>query len=172
MDARAWVAVGLGLLVGCGGSGGGTGADDPATVSSAASSEPARAEGSTRTGSSGGADDRDGGVGAPDGGALGLPGSSFDAPLETCGTDESYAAIASYECPDGSIPLGGDPRAGHRARLGSSRSHVDDPPSLMESHIVDIYEVPCPKGPVRVYVCMYHCPKGQTPSPKGQSPMD
>ena len=63
---------------------------------------------------------------------------------------------------DGSTPLHGDPHAGAAARLGSSGSHQEGG-GIEDSHIVDIYEVPCPSGPVTLYVCLYHCPPGRSP---------
>ncbi|HJL15114.1 MAG TPA: hypothetical protein RMH99_05630 [Sandaracinaceae bacterium LLY-WYZ-13_1] len=87
------------------------------------------------------------------------PGDALENPLKTCGAGDSYQRIAAWECPDGSVPLGGDAAAGSRARRGSSRSHLSEPPTdIMNSHIVDIYDVPCPGGTETVYVCMYHCP--------------
>ena len=84
-------------------------------------------------------------------------GSSRDAPVQVCGPRESYAYVASdFVCPDGSNPLGGSLRAGSRARAGSIGAGAD-------GHILDMYEVPCPGGPVQVYIDMYHCPDGRSP---------
>lgn len=92
------------------------------------------------------------------------PPTSFEAPLKVCGALESYRAVSEWRCPDGSMPLGGDPAAGQRARMGSSHSHLPSPPTdPTNAHIVDIYKVPCPFGEVTVYVCLYHCPPGRTP---------
>lgn len=92
------------------------------------------------------------------------PGSALENPIETCGAREGYELVANYRCDDGSTPLGGDPRAGARARQGSSGSHLPhEPLDFANSHIVDIYEVPCPRGPVTLYVCLYHCPAGKSP---------
>ena len=63
-----------------------------------------------------------------------------------------YAYVASYRCPEGSVPLGGDPRAGAASRLGNVGAGPD-------GHIVDLYEVPC-ATPVRLYVDAYHCGPG------------
>jgi len=91
-------------------------------------------------------------------------GLTFENPLKHCGALESYTAVARYQCDDGSTPLGGDPQAGQMARRGSSRSHAPPSPTdIMNSHIVDMYEVPCQTGPVTLYVCLYHCPDGQNP---------
>ncbi len=91
-------------------------------------------------------------------------GQTLQNPLKACGGSESYAMVARHRCSDGSMPLGGDPQAGAGARRGSVGSHVRtsgvDPTA---SHIVDLYEVPCPSGPVQVFVCLYHCPNGQNP---------
>jgi hypothetical protein len=84
------------------------------------------------------------------------PATSMQAPLETCGPGPSYQAVSEWRCADGSMPLGGDAVRGRDARQGSGGSHIP-PVSLMESHIVDIYRVPCPEGAVEVHVCMYHC---------------
>ncbi len=90
-------------------------------------------------------------------------GRDFDHPVATCGAMESYLYIArTFQCPEGGNPLGGDWRAGAGARLGSGRSHGGGT-GMLDSHIVDLYEVPCGSGPVRVYVCLYHCPAGRTP---------
>lgn len=61
-----------------------------------------------------------------------------------------YSYIASYRCSDGSMPLDGDAVRGARARLGSIGAGPD-------GHIVDLYEIPCATGPVRVHVDAYHC---------------
>ena len=34
---------------------------------------------------------------------------------------------------------------------------------MLDAHIVDLYEVPCPSGAVQVHVCLYHCPQGRSP---------
>lgn len=62
-----------------------------------------------------------------------------------------YAFIANWQCSDGRRPLGGVDERGAAARLGN----VGEGP---DGHIVDLYEVPCSSGPVRVYVDGYHCP--------------
>ena len=85
-------------------------------------------------------------------------GPAEEALLKVCGPRVSYERVSQFQCPDGSTPLGGDWRAGQQARLGSTGSHLPEPPTdPMNSHIVDIYQVPCPSGPVEVRVCMYHC---------------
>jgi hypothetical protein len=61
-----------------------------------------------------------------------------------------YAYIAGYRCPDGSMPLGLDVARGAAARVGNVGAGPD-------GHVLDLYEVPCPGGPVRVYVDAYHC---------------
>jgi hypothetical protein len=61
-----------------------------------------------------------------------------------------YPYIASYRCADGSVPLGGDPERGARARLGNVGPGPD-------GHVVDLYEIPCATGPVRIHVDAYHC---------------
>ena len=64
-----------------------------------------------------------------------------------------YGTISRFRCPDGVQPLGGDPRRGQAARLGNVGPGPD-------GHIVDLYEVPCSSGPIRIYVDAYHCPEG------------
>jgi hypothetical protein len=78
------------------------------------------------------------------------PGS-FDAPVMTCGPEDSYAYVASeFRCPDGSNPLGGDLGRAHDARIGAKRHPVS-------GDFVDIYRVACAGGPALVYVDMYGC---------------
>ena len=92
------------------------------------------------------------------------PPSSQEDPLRACGALESYHLVAGYRCRDGSVPLRGDPQLGSDARLGSSSSHQPSAPGdFLSSHIVDVYEVPCPGGPEQVFVCLYHCPVGGSP---------
>ncbi|MDI7267729.1 MAG: hypothetical protein QME96_07030 [Myxococcota bacterium] len=84
-------------------------------------------------------------------------GSTPELALQRCGTRASYEYVAGeFECPEGGNPLGGDPRAGARARLGNVGSGPD-------GHILDLYEVPCRSGPVQIYVDMYHCKPGTSP---------
>jgi len=85
------------------------------------------------------------------------PGATPEAAVKRCGARESYLFVAGeLECPAGGNPLGGDPQAGAASRVGNVGAGPD-------GHILDLYEVPCPGGPLRVYVDMYHCPDGQTP---------
>lgn len=92
---------------------------------------------------------------------LGAVGGSKKDPYPTCGPRDSYRFIAQdFVCSDGSNPFRGNTQAAARSRRGSIGSHLDVlPENVFESHIVDVYEVPCPDAPVEVYVCMYHCPK-------------
>lgn len=102
-------------------------------------------------------------AGAPGSGAV---GGDREHPVPACGAMESYLYVAGqFQCPGGGNPLGGDPRAGARARLGNVGPHAHGPERdpMMDAHIVDLYEVPCPSGAVQVYVCLYHCPPGRTP---------
>jgi len=72
-----------------------------------------------------------------------------------CGAGDSYFYVATkFKCPGGGNPLGGDVEAGSRARRGNVGPGPD-------GHILDVYDVPCPSGPVAVYVDMYHCRPGQ-----------
>ena len=86
-------------------------------------------------------------------------GDSIETALPRClrdgpdGPRTDYSTVASYRCPDGSTPLGGVPARGAAARLRNVGQGPD-------GHIVDLYEVPCPGGPVRLYVDGYHCGPG------------
>ena len=178
MNARTVAAATMVLSVACGGAGAGAPATSSGGEGSTSGGENPAA--TSADGPSEGATSAEGGAGGePEGAARGPEGvregeaatgkasfstaiqSSFESPFPTCGPEESYGTIAAYICPDGSVPLGGNLRAGAQARVGSMGSH--EPPSgdggfePMNSHIVDRYEVPCPSGPVTVYICMYHC---------------
>lgn len=86
-------------------------------------------------------------------------GSTRELALLRCREDDSdYRTVAEYPCPDGSRPLGGQVRAGADVRVGNVGEAAD-------GHIVDLYEVPCPGGPVRVYVDAYHCDPAGDPLP-------
>lgn len=93
---------------------------------------------------------------------LGGSGATLEDPIEVCGAGESYQRIADFVCPGGDVPLRGIPDLGAAARLGSTSPHMPGA-SMMESHIVDLYEVPCARGPVEVFVCLYHCGPGASP---------
>ena len=71
-------------------------------------------------------------------------------------TRSDYQRVAAYRCADGSMPLGGDARAGGAARRGNIGEGPD-------GHILDLYDVPCPEGAVQIYVDMYHCDDEQGP---------
>jgi hypothetical protein len=91
---------------------------------------------------------------ASEGPAVALEGIGMDRehPVPACGPRDSYDYVASrFRCPDGTNPLGGDPRAGQAARLGNVGANAS-------GHIIDVYRVPCASGPVDVYVDMYGCP--------------
>jgi hypothetical protein len=92
---------------------------------------------------------------------MGKLGASKADPYPTCGPGDSYRFVAEdFVCPDGSNPFRGDHEAAARSRRGNVGPHLEVPPeNVFESHIVDHYVVPCPAGPIDVYVCMYHCPK-------------
>lgn len=81
---------------------------------------------------------------------LRVPGSSKEDPLAACGTTGSYVAVADAECDDGSRPFDGDIPQGARARRGNVGPNAS-------GHIIDLYEVPCPEGPKRIFVDMYGC---------------
>lgn len=95
-------------------------------------------------------------------------GQDKEHPIPVCGTRESYAYVAStFQCPEGGNPLGGDLQAGHDARRGNVGPHDASSASATDFdafHIVDLYAIPCPSGEQQVYVCMYHCPQGRSPS--------
>jgi len=89
--------------------------------------------------------------------APGLPpgaGSTRENPISACGPADSYRRVAEHRCPDGSQPLGGDPQRGSQARVGNVGPN-------QTGHIIDHYQVPCPSGPVDLYVDMYGCPQMQ-----------
>jgi hypothetical protein len=92
-------------------------------------------------------------------------GATPEAPVPRCGAADSYQWVArDFRCADGNNPLGGDPRAGARARVGSLPS-----PDPRSSHFLDLYEVPCAEGPQRVYIDMYACPHQPPPRAGGSS---
>lgn len=71
-------------------------------------------------------------------------------------TRSDYRRIAEYHCADGSMPLGGDVRAGGAARRGN----VGEGP---DGHILDLYDIPCPEGVASIYVDGYHCEEELAP---------
>lgn len=89
-------------------------------------------------------------------------GRTHDRPIAVCGPRASYDVVSHFRCPDGSMPLGGDLRAGQAARLGSTEPHMAGV-GFADSHIVDLYQVPCGTGPIELFVCMYHCSEGERP---------
>jgi hypothetical protein len=88
--------------------------------------------------------------------AYGGMGYDLEHPIPACGPGDSYQIVASYVCADGSVPLGGDPGAGGGARVGNVGANST-------GHIIDLYEVPCPTGPVQLFVDMYACGGGGLP---------
>ncbi|MBN8615532.1 MAG: hypothetical protein J0L92_33360 [Deltaproteobacteria bacterium] len=92
---------------------------------------------------------------AGEGPAVAQRGVGMDAehPVPACGPQDSYDYVATrFRCPDGTNPLGGDPRAGQMSRLGNVGANST-------GHIIDVYRVPCASGPIDVYVDMYGCPE-------------
>lgn len=79
------------------------------------------------------------------------PGADKEHPVPRCGPQDSYAFVASTTCADGSTPLRGDARAGAEARQGNVGENST-------GHIIDLYVVDCPEGPVEIFVDMYGCP--------------
>lgn len=123
---------------------------DPTTTSSGAFANP----GGPRPGRT---DEREriGDARAPESAApLGPPGSSKDRPLLACGTTGSYVAVADAECEDGTRPFDGDIPSGMKARRGNVGANKD-------GHVIDLYEVPCPEGPQKIFVDMYACDRAQ-----------
>lgn len=94
--------------------------------------------------------DRGSGTVAPTSGS----GRSHEDAVAVCGPVESYRYVAEVRCPDGSQPLGGDPAAGQRARVGNVGPNAT-------GHIIDLYHVPCPGGDVEVFVDMYGCAEAE-----------
>jgi hypothetical protein len=82
-------------------------------------------------------------------------GRTPEDPIIACGPLDSYVYVArEFECPGGGNPLNGDPDQGARARIGNVGANS-------EGHVIDHYQVPCPGGPVDIYVDMYGCPEYQ-----------
>jgi hypothetical protein len=80
-------------------------------------------------------------------------GLDKENPVVRCGPRDSYVYVASeFRCADGTNPLAGDRRAAARTRKGNAGRNS-------RGHVVDIYLVPCPEGPRRVFVSMYGCPE-------------
>lgn len=83
-------------------------------------------------------------------------GKTKEDAVPLCMADEGdeprsdYAYIAEYQCPDGSMPLEGKLRLGAAARVGNVGKGPD-------GHVVDLYEIPCTTGRIRVFVDGYHC---------------
>jgi hypothetical protein len=83
-------------------------------------------------------------------------GRSADAPILTCGPQDSYEYVARrYKCSDGSNPFNGDIRRAAASREGSRDSSKND-------HHIDVYGVPCNSGKVTVYIDMYGCPEWES----------
>jgi hypothetical protein len=82
----------------------------------------------------------------------GGPGTA-QAPIPRCGPGDSYRYVADeFRCPGGGNPFRGDLAAAARARSGSLGP-------TERGHMIDVYEVPCPRGHVEVFVDMYGCPE-------------
>ncbi|MCY1062868.1 hypothetical protein [Nannocystis sp. SCPEA4] len=78
---------------------------------------------------------------------------SAEAPIPRCGPRDSYQYVArEFRCPGGGNPFDGDAQAASAARSGSLGPDA-------RGHMIDVYEVPCPKGKVDVFVDMYGCPE-------------
>lgn len=82
------------------------------------------------------------------------PRAGYDKehPAPRCGPQDSYQFVAEQACEDGSRPLGGDMRAGMKARAGNVGLDA-------KGHVIDLYVLECPEGPVEIYVDMYGCPE-------------
>ncbi len=82
-------------------------------------------------------------------------GTSIEDPISACGPGDSNSFVAGeFQCPEGGNPLGGDPMEGAHSRVGSAGGNS-------AGHIIDLYRIPCPSGPIEVYVDMYGCPEMQ-----------
>lgn len=77
-------------------------------------------------------------------------GKTKKQPLPTCGVTASYIAVADVQCADGTRPLDRDVPRGSDARRGNVGPNPD-------GHVIDLYEVTCPEGPVQIFVDMYDC---------------
>ena len=89
--------------------------------------------------------------------AKGSAGADREHAVGACGPRESYDYVARvFQCPGGGNPFNGNSVAARQARVGSVGANA-------AGHIVDLYRVPCPRGPVEVYVDMYQCPPGRSP---------
>ncbi|HEX7499235.1 MAG TPA: hypothetical protein VF524_02925 [Polyangia bacterium] len=99
------------------------------------------------------------------GGGSDRAGHSKANPYFACGARTSYLLVASvFRCPDGSNPFHGDLRAAAGSRRSNVGQHMPAPDGdFFNSHIVDLYSVPCATGPEEIYVCMYHCEDGKSP---------
>lgn len=92
--------------------------------------------------------------------------------IKVCGPRESYEYIArDFQCPETGNPFAGNIEQARAARTGSVGSHPlsteDEQAKLnaeevLHAHVVDRYVVPCARGPVEVFICMYHCQEGRT----------
>jgi hypothetical protein len=85
----------------------------------------------------------------------GPDGSSPDHPVVVCGPEASYGYVArEHVCPTGGNPFAGDIDAARHSRVATiEHAH--------SGHVVDVYEVPCADGKVKVHVDMYGCPEMQ-----------
>ncbi len=82
-------------------------------------------------------------------------GSNAEQPVLVCGPEASYGYVAGeYVCPRGGNPFNGDLDAARHSRVATIE-HAGT------RHVIDVYEVPCDDGKVRVHVDMYGCPEMQ-----------
>jgi hypothetical protein len=80
-------------------------------------------------------------------------GSHQDRPVVVCGPEASYAYVArEYVCPGGGNPFDGDIDAVRHSRVATLEQ-------AGSRHVIDVYEVPCVDGKVKVHVDMYGCPE-------------
>ena len=86
-------------------------------------------------------------------------------PVEVCHVRGQLAYLIALRCPDGSKPFT-SPRHAHSNRVGNVG------PGGRCGSIIDLYEVPCPDQPYKVFMDMYMCgPSGFAP-PKAPSEGD
>ena len=83
-------------------------------------------------------------------------GASAGRPVRVCGVDGEQAYLASLLCEsDPSVPPFDDPFS----VMDATRETIQ---RAFRARAVDRFEVPCPAGPVDVFLSPYHCGDGET----------
>jgi hypothetical protein len=77
--------------------------------------------------------------------------SSKTEPIEVCGVKGETGWLTRLTCADGSNPFGGNRGRAHASRSGSVGS------GGLCGSILDLYQVPCPEGTIKVFMDMYMC---------------